>query len=110
MTLSFNEIILGSLLHGLKRQRLIAHAAQDDDRDRRVGRMHLPDGRQAEGVRKGKIQEDGVEAAFVDVCQSVGQRLRVRDGELLHAPFREQVLGQAGIDVVVFNQQNVDHV
>jgi hypothetical protein len=31
------------------------------------------------------------------------------DLEFFDAPFRQQVLGQAGIDVIVFNQENANH-
>ena len=45
MALAFDEVILGALLHRLKCQRLITHATQHDDRNRRVGGMDLADRR-----------------------------------------------------------------
>ena len=71
--------------------------------------MDLPDRRKAERVGKGEIEENGVEASFIDVRQPVGQSLGVGHLEFFHAPFGQQVLSQAGIDVVIFDQQDRNH-
>jgi hypothetical protein len=71
--------------------------------------MNLPDRRQTKGIRERKIQENGVEVVLVDVRKAVRGRSRVRDLEFFYAPFREQILREPRIDIVIFDQQYGDH-
>ncbi len=89
MALTFDQVVLSALLHGLKGQRLITYAAQHDDRNGRIRGMNLPDRRQTKGIRQGEIQEDRVEAALVDVRQPVRERFGMRDLEFFYAPFSQ---------------------
>ena len=72
--------------------------------------MDLPHGRKPERVGEGKIQQDRIEAALVDVCKPIGQGFRMGNFKLFDAPFRKQILRQTRIDVIVFDQEHRNHL
>ena len=73
MTLTFDEVILRPLLDGLKSQALVAHAAQDDNGDRRTGGMDLSDRRETERIRERQVQEHGIESLTAQKRESFSQ-------------------------------------
>jgi hypothetical protein len=109
MTLTFDEVILRPLLNGLQRQTLVAHAAQNDNGDRRTGGMDLSDGRKTERIRERQVQEYGIESFTAQKRESFSQRFRTDDLELLNAPLRKKILGELSVDVIVFNEEHFDH-
>jgi hypothetical protein len=110
MTLTFDEVILRPLLDGLKTQALVAHAAQDDNGDRRTGGMDLSDRRETERIREGKVQEHCIEPLTAEKRESLSQRFRTRNLELLDAPFRKEILRELSVDVIVFDEEHFDHL
>ena len=72
--------------------------------------MDLTHGWESEGVWKGEIQQDGIKAALIDLYEPVRKSFGMRNLELFDAPFGEQILRQACIDVVVFDQKDANHL
>ena len=110
MTLTFDEVILRPLLDGLKSQALVAYTAQDDNGDRRTGGMDLSDRRETERIREGKVQEHRIEPLTTEKRESLPQRFRTGNLELLDAPFRKEILRELSIDVIVFDEEHFDHL
>src|ERR1700704_351712 len=110
MPLTFDEVILRPLLDGLKSQALVAHAAEDDNRDRRTGGMDLSDRRETECIRERQVQEHGIEPLTAEKRESLPQRFRPGNLELLHAPFRKKILRELSVDVIVFDEERFDHL
>jgi hypothetical protein len=110
MTLTFDEVILRPLLNGLKSQALVAHAAQDDNGDRRTGGMDLSDGRETERIRERQVQEYGIKSFTAQKRESFSQRFRTGNLELVNAPFRKKILSELSVDVIVFDEERFDHL
>lgn len=72
--------------------------------------MDLPHGWESEGVGEREIQQDGVKAALIDLREPIRKGFGMRNLELFDAPFRKQILRQARIDIVVFDQEDTDHL
>jgi hypothetical protein len=109
MTLTFDEVILRPLSDGLKRQALVAHAAQDDNGDRRIGGKDFSDCRETERIWERQVQEHCIEPLTAEKRESLSQRFRPGNLELFHTPFRKEILRELSVDVIVFDEEYFGH-
>jgi hypothetical protein len=72
--------------------------------------MDLSDRRETERIREGKVQEHCIEPLTAEKRESLSQRFRTRNLELLDAPFRKEILRELSVDVIVFNEEHFDHL
>ena len=72
--------------------------------------MDLTHGWESEGVVEREIQQDGVKAPLIDLYEPVRKSFGMRNLEFFDAPLGEQILRQACINVVVFDQKDANHL
>ena len=72
--------------------------------------MDLTHGWESKGIWEREIQQDGVKAPLIDLYEPVRKSFDMRNLEFFDAPLGEQILRQARIDVIVFDQKDVNHL